>query len=86
MDTARAFFALPEMSHFKRLRISIEDKTSSDLTPYFKTVAIFIHKGKFISFCYNKRSYDHNLFMNSIKILPNVNLVYGLIRGSNDAL
>ena len=40
--------AFPEMSHFKRLKISIEDKTSSDLTPYFKSVAIFIHKGKFI--------------------------------------
>ena len=39
-----------EMSHEKRLRISIEDKTSSDLTPYFKSVAIFIHKGKVISF------------------------------------
>ena len=33
---------------WKRLRISIEDKTTSDLTPYFKSVAIFIHKGKSI--------------------------------------
>jgi len=32
---------------YKRLRISIEDKTSSDLTPYFKSVAIFIHKALF---------------------------------------
>ena len=56
-------FTIPvRSSKFKRFKISIPDKSSSDLTPYFWQVSQFIHEVSKINV-----AYSHTLFRLSIK-------------------